>query len=458
LAALSYGQCADICTFAGHKWGQRVFERGYRQRLEADLVKWVAEGVISGDVAQSIRKARFGEEGVSLLPAIFAMLGALMLAASVSAFVAANWQEIPRLVRLVGIFTLIAGCFFPALLLERRGMPRGADAAITLATLCFGTGVALVGQMYHLPADWPAGAMLIALGGLVAAAFTGKNGPLVIAFVAMTSWSCGRFDVWQWREIHWSFLLLFVPGFLLALGRENRLLAHAAILALSVWLATLLVSEAGNTYFYNLVDGGLAFSAAYIAIGLLALHRGWPAVMQALLSWGAWIFGILLCCEIFFVLETSFVSVHAVHSHLYPAYGAALVSLAALAVLGPQRDKGKFVIIAACVAGLTIPLMLAGFAGTGIPIRVLVPIAVLASALALITGGLLAGLGTLIVAGYAVFGVSILILLWRTIGTLLNQSLFFLVTGVALVGLAAGARKLANRSRHDIERSSGSPA
>jgi uncharacterized membrane protein len=102
--------------------------------------------------------------------------------------------------------------------------------------------------------------------------------------------------------------------------------------------------------------------------------------------------------------------------------------------------------------------MLSGFAGTGIPIRVLVPIAVLASALALIAGGLLAGLGTLIVAGYAVFGASILILLWWTIGTLLNQSLFFLVAGVALVGLAAGARKLASRSRRDTEHSSGSSA
>jgi uncharacterized membrane protein len=441
-----------------------VFERGYRQRLEADLVKWVAGGVISGDAAQSIRKARFGEEAASRLPAIFAMLGALMLAASVSAFVAANWQEIPRLVRLVGILTIIAGCFFPALLLERRGMPNGADAAITLATLCFGAGIALVGQMYHLPADWPAGAMLIAIGGLAAAALTGKNGPLVIAFVAMTSWSCGRFDVWQWREIHWSFLLLFVPGFLLALGRENRLLAHAAILALSVWLATLLLQPSdaraltAEKYVFNLVDGGLAVSAAYIAIGLLALHRGWPAVIQALLPWGCWVFGILLCVEIFSVLEKSLVSVHAVGPYLYPAYGAALVSLAALAVLGPERDKAKFVIIAACVAGLTIPLMLAGFAGTNIPIRVLVPIAVLASALALIAGGLLAGLGSLIAVGYAVFGASILILLWHTIGTLLNQSLFFLVAGVALVGLAAGARTLANRSRRDIAQPSGSSA
>jgi uncharacterized membrane protein len=441
-----------------------VLEHGYRQRLEADLVKWVADGVISGDAAQSIRKARFGEEAVSRLPAIFAMLGALMLAASVSAFVAANWQEIPRLMRLVGILTIIAGCFFPALLLEQRGMPRGADAAITLATLCFGAGIALVGQMYHLPADWPAGAMLIALGGLVAAALTGKNGPLLIAFVAMTSWSWGRFDAWQWREIHWSFLLLFVPGFLLALGRENRLLAHAAILALSFWLATLLVQPSdvrpltSENYLFNLVDGGLAFSATYIAIGLLALHRGWPAIIQALLPWGSWVFGILLCLEIFAVLDKPVFAVHVVGSYGYPAYGAALVSLAALAALGPERDKGKFVLIAACVAALSIPLMLSGFAGTGSPIRVLVPIAVLASALALITGGLLAGLGTLIVVGYAVFGASMLMLLWRTIGTLLNQSLFFLVAGVALVGLAAGARNLANRSRREIEQSSGSSA
>ena len=134
--------------------------------------------------------------------------------------------------------------------------------------------------------DWPAGAMLVAIGGLVAAALTGKNGPLVIAFVAMTSWSCGRFDAWQWREIHWSFLLLFVPGFLLALGRENRLLAHAAILALSVWLATLLVPQAGGKYFFSLIDGGLAFSAAYIAIGLLALDRGWPAVIPGASAMG----------------------------------------------------------------------------------------------------------------------------------------------------------------------------
>ena len=179
-------------------------------------------------------------------------------------------------------------------------MPWGDDAAATFATLCFGAGVALVGQMYHLPGDWPAGAMLVAIGAVIAAVLTGKSGPLVIAFAAMTAWSFGRFDDAQWREIHWPFFLLFVPAFALALGRENRLVAHAAVLALSVWLAALMWAPADR-----LIHGGIAFSVAYMAIGLLALDRDWPAEFRALLPWGAWAFGVLLCFEIEFVLEKS---------------------------------------------------------------------------------------------------------------------------------------------------------
>lgn len=435
-----------------------MFERGYRQRLEADLVEWVAAGVISGDAAQSIRKARFGEEAKSRLPGIFAMLGALMLAASVSAFVAANWQEIPRLVRLAGILAIIAGCFPPALYLERRGHPAAADAAITFATLCFGAGVALVGQMYHLPSDWPAGAMLVAIGGLIAAALTGKSGPLVIAFVAMTSWSFGRVEATLFREVHWSFLLLFVPGLLLALGRDNRLLAHAAVVALSAWLWALLMPQGGAKVFFNLFDGGLAISAAYIAIGLLALERGWPAIIKTLLPWGAVIFGLMLCVEISSALDMSLFGRHVATSAVYPAYGAAVAALAALAILTPERDSGRLVIIAACAVGLTIPLMFLGLAETDVLLRALVSIAVFVSAVALIAGGLLLGLRTFIVVGYAVFGVSILILLWQTIGSLLSQSLFFLAAGVALLGLAGGAHKLANWSRTRVDTASGSAA
>jgi uncharacterized membrane protein len=310
--------------------------------------------------------------------------------------------------------------------------------------------VALVGQMYHLPGDWPAGAMLIAIGAAIAAALTGKSGPLVIAFAAMMAWSFGRFDGEQWREIHWPFLLLFVPAFALALGRENRLVAHTAILALSVWLATLMWMQGDAKYEARAIDGGLAIAVAYMAIGLLALDRDWPAEFRALLPWGAWTFGMLLCFEADLVLEKSRIVAHAIDARVGFAYGAALIALVALAAR--DRDKGRLAIIAACAVGLAIPLMVAG--GPAIPSRVLVPIAVLASAVTLIAGGLLVGLRTLVIVGYAVFGVAILILLWRTVGTLLDQSLFFLVAGIVLLGLAMGARRLAGWTRRDDPASS----
>ena len=145
-------------------------------------------------------------------------------------------------------------------------------------------------------------------------------------------------------------------------------------------------------------------------------------------------------------------------SHVYSAYGAALVSLAALAVLPRDRDTGRFLIIAACVVGLMIPLMFSGMVGTSVLRRVLVPVAVFVSAVALIAGGLLVGLRTFIVVGYAVFGISILILLWQTIGTLLNQSLFFLARRCRAAGPGRGctpAGKVVETQHRTIVRESG---
>lgn len=424
-----------------------MFERSYRQKLEADLGRWVSEGVISAEAAQAIRVARLGEEAASRLPGIFAMLGVLMLAASISAFVAANWQDIPRIVKLSGILVVIAACLGAAWHLDRRGMKRGADAAATLGTLTFAAGVALVGQMYHLPADWPAGAMLVAIGALLAAALTGANGPLVVAFAAMASWSAGRFAIWEGGRIHWPFLLLFVPAFALALGRTNRFVALGAAAALSLWLATLFALQFNDRFIFSAIAAGLAVSAAYVAIGLLASDRGWGPTLTVFLPLGAWIFGGLLCVEVGRVLERMFFGRQAVAGFVYPAYLAALAAIGALYVLGRDRSRGRQIVIGALVIGLCVPLLFVGGLGTLALGRILVAVTVLASAVALITGGILTGLRSLMMVGYAVFGLSLLILLWRTIGTLLDQSLFFLVAGMALIGLALGARRLTRWTR-----------
>ena len=119
----------------------------YRKRLEADLGRWVGEGLVSPESAATIRRSLAQEGGGFKLPALIGLFGGLLIASSVSAFVAANWEEIPRIAKLVMILLGLAGALGISARLESRGSTGGADAAAPCGTLIFAAGVALVGQM-----------------------------------------------------------------------------------------------------------------------------------------------------------------------------------------------------------------------------------------------------------------------------------------------------------------------
>ncbi|WP_374450193.1 hypothetical protein, partial [Stella sp.] len=70
------------------------------------------------------------------------------------------------------------------------------------------------------------------------------------------------------------------------------------------------------------------------------------------------------------------------------------------------------------------------------------PVLALASSVGLIGAGLFAASRTVTAAGYTAFGGLVLWLMYRTVGTLLDQSLFFLVAGIVLLLFGWGARRL----------------
>ncbi len=86
----------------------------YRKRLEADLIRWVHEGWLTADGAGAIRRDVAREHAGFRLPALLGLFGGLLIASSVAAFVAANWEAIPRLVKLAMILTAIAVAFLVA--------------------------------------------------------------------------------------------------------------------------------------------------------------------------------------------------------------------------------------------------------------------------------------------------------------------------------------------------------
>lgn len=420
----------------------------YRKRLEADLSRWVAEGLVSAESAATIRKSQESQGSGVRLVGLLGMLGGLLIAASVAAFVAANWEDMPRLMKLGLILAGIVVTLGLAVRLERRGSTLGADAAATCGTLIFAAGVALVGQMYHLPTDWPGGALLIALGALAVAFLQRSDGALIVAFIALTSWSCGR-----WAEsdgaIHAAFLLGYAPALWLALGRQSRLVHHVAVLALAVWFGLLPGDWLNGRFDYGLIAYALALSVAFVLAGALALDRGLPTLLTACLPWG--LLGLLLSLnvELFRILDSDESRAGTAIWPVYLAYALALPGLGALVALARDRRFAVTLAIALLLA-LAVPLVFWSGGAVRLPGKVVVASLILASAVALIIAGAEGGLRRIVMAGTALFGLAILVLLWQTIGTLLDQSLFFLVAGAVLLVLASGARRLFARLNRPV--------
>ncbi|MCR4520998.1 MULTISPECIES: DUF2157 domain-containing protein [Bosea] len=412
----------------------------YRKRLEADLPRWVTEGWLTAENAGAIRRSVAREQGGIRLPAVIGLLGGLLIAASVAAFVAAGWEDIPRLIKLGMILAAIAICIAYAFRLERQGSPRGADAAVTCGVLIFGAGLALVGQMYHLPADWPGGAVLVALGGLIAAVLMRSNGALAIALIAICAWSGGR-----WEEArggaHLGFFILYLPALWLSLSRDNRLVHHLVVLAAAAWLAMAPGYGLFDQFDYGLLAYGLALAAFYVALGAVALDRGLPSVLTACLPWGLLGLVLVLNTELIRILDRDEARAGHAFRFVFMAYAVALPVVAALAGLARER-RFAWPLAAGLAFALLVPVVFWTGIVTAMAGKIIVASLVLLTATALVVAGSVGGIRRLVLAGSVLFGVAILILLWQTIGTLLDQSLFFLVAGAALLAIASGARRL----------------
>jgi uncharacterized membrane protein len=210
-----------------------MFERAYRQRLEADLARWQADGVIAPAVSDAVR-ATLRPLPKADLATVVAIVGGLLIAAAFLAFIAANWTEIARPARFAILLAGIAGAYGTGISFDRAGKPLLADLSVGVASIIFGAAIALVGQMYHLGSDFAAGLLLWAGGALAAAVLTGSRGALAVALVAACLWSGTR--VFEESVVpHWSFVPFWLIAAALTLAWNAAVARHLVALAAAAW-------------------------------------------------------------------------------------------------------------------------------------------------------------------------------------------------------------------------------
>lgn len=232
---------------------------GYAGKVRVDVERWVVTGLIDRATANRLLADVDAHSGRSFsFGNVLAIMAAILLGASILIFVAANWETIPRLARMLSLFAVIFASYVGGALLKRRGSGFG-EALYLLGAAAFGGSIALIGQMYHLSGDESQAVIVWCFGTMLAA--VGLRSPILTnaAVVLATTW------LWL-RGFEWGAVKNFPHAFLLI---------GAIIWAISYWTRSaaarhlLLLA----VIFYALLFG-IAYGLAETGIGLALLSTG----------------------------------------------------------------------------------------------------------------------------------------------------------------------------------------
>ena len=410
----------------------------YRRRLADDLPRWSERGWVTPEGGAAIL-ASFDERRSTLgLSAVVGGLGAILLGLGVLAFVAANWEEMPRLLRFGLLVGGMGGSYAAAALLDRRGLPALSDAAVMLAGFVFAGAIALIGQTYHLSGDFADALLLWTAGCLGAAFLTRSPGATVLALAGSAYWTW-LVTVEAGNVPHWGGLGAVLLAGAVATMLWSRFARLCAVAALLFWL-TVTVGAAAE---------GLDWTLA----GALAL-----GAQMALLLWAA---GVVLAS-----LRGRGRVAALGEDALWPAVATLLGCLAVLQLtryFGEPTERGAWIPLCLVALVLATGLGLFAWLRRRIALHDVAAVGLIgASTLAYAAAPLADGFGSRLVGGVLVLGavlwavilgeggrnrfgkvtgllafaLEVLYLYVVTLGTVLDTALAFLLGGVLFIGLS----------------------
>lgn len=251
----------------------------YRNRVARDLDRWIAAGHVAADrraaMLDMIEEPRRMDAATAL-----AFVGALLAGLAVIAFIAANWDGLPRLARFGLVLALFSAAVGGAAWAAGKERPALANGLTTLAALIFAAAVGLVGQIFDI-AGSPAHALIGS--GLAAAllALAGRSTGAAIA--ALVLLGLGNLQLGEGAP--WWLLAASAPAALAAWSWRSGALAHAASLALLIAIGWLCArSGAASGWFLT----ATVVTAGFAALARQRAQASDDAMFQTFYGWAIW--------------------------------------------------------------------------------------------------------------------------------------------------------------------------
>lgn len=101
---------------------------------------------------------------------IIVTIGAILVGVGIFSFIAANWQEMTKVVKvLIIVIAMIASYAGGWFLREKWHYEKTGEALLLLGAIIYGAGIFLIAQMFHTRGNWPDGFILWMIGTIVMA-------------------------------------------------------------------------------------------------------------------------------------------------------------------------------------------------------------------------------------------------------------------------------------------------
>jgi uncharacterized membrane protein len=356
------------------------------------------------------------------------------------------------LIKVTLILAVMLATFVGAYYARQRQLPGVSSALALLGTLMFGANIMLIGQIYHLPPNPPAGTFMWALGALAVAALWPSQLTAGAAYLIAALWSGFVLDKYNLRTPHYEFLLLWLPLTALALHHKWQRLGHLAAFTLLCWLAItlgILFEE------WSVRLGGVVLAMLILVAGMTA--KAAPQLEefadnfkhQLWLFLGLWL-ALITVPEIWQEVArniTPNTSAQICLTIAVLAFGLGLVLL----LKKRLKCEGAALALGGLVGLLiTLPVIYgAGLAmATVKTTTVLLSILVMAAAIGAIIWGYKNGDRFFITGGLGLFAIKLLSLYFDTFWKLLDRAPFFIAGGLLVMGVAI----LIERQRRKLTR------
>lgn len=284
----------------------------FKKDLAREVAGWVSDGLIETSQGESIL-ARYGvrlkdSQGSSLGYYVLTALAALFVGLALILIVSHNWDEIPRLTRMLSLIFLTLAVNLQGMRLMLTDRDKAGVLWLFFGSICYGATIMLIAQIYHIGEHFPDGIFYWALGVLPLIFITQSR---LIAFLCLL-----LATIWAIAESSTVFFPASYPLFLLAgiwlacLRKDSALLFLSGLAGLIYWFNLLLAWIGGdwNTFVELFIDR----VPVTIALGLLFTGAAWWFMRhsdQRLQHYGQVLHLWMLRCGIIVLLVLSFQNV-----------------------------------------------------------------------------------------------------------------------------------------------------